>query len=574
MGKTHACTSRSCILPICLALLGMLSACGQKSSTSAQAMPTTQTVDTTAPAEPHADTSEDASATPDSASLSTDILLPPAQPSLSIQATAGNLHFSWQAIQDQRHVRLYHHDTLTGGEVLVYHSDDARLNQVTLSNHSPGTAWHRVHYRLELCTADDCLSSARHPLSGMAIDTRQWLTPAVHVRDERYGEQLALDRDATIAVLALPVEGALEIRSLMRDSWTLLQRVRLEELDLSDQRTMRLSISDSGDVIALLMIDEDRSVPAEIRVLQRLGEAWQQSASWTVPDIPSGTATTSDADVSADSGRDSDALAQDSIRLSAQGDALLLQFGQRLHVVRMDSGGWTDWQSLPLDDSSTAENASSPMTLKASLASEVFDRVLILAEQDEQLYLHSVQWQAASKRWEFHRGESVQGFDPQRQLFLHGNHTDELLMIAGWEASAATQRHPVMQRYRLTSAEASTGTVIMDYLDSVRAAPAPLSAARLIFSADDSLTLAVLGWHLPEQPAGNELADALFNSWQYHANERLWLTALELPEAIPTLAKQAFAAPPLLAADGSTLMLAIDAPDIPFANAGAVMVVR
>ncbi len=204
--------------------------------------------------------------------LSDDTLIPPEQPTLSLSANTGVLNFQWQPIEGQSRARLYRHDPQTGGETLTHEFDDPTAGNWQLPSQTHARPWHRQQYRIELCTVDDCVSSARMPLAGLAPYTIDTLSPAVFVENERYAEQLAINHTATLAVLTLPAEGALEFQIRVGGQWILTQRLQLDALAITSNRTLDIALSDTGDTVAVLVRDSSNSTEHTIRILERLGE--------------------------------------------------------------------------------------------------------------------------------------------------------------------------------------------------------------------------------------------------------------------------------------------------------------
>ena len=483
----------------------------------------------------------------DSTGLTGDALTAPEQPQLRIRAEAATLIFDWTAVAGQTTSRLYRYDAALSGEILVYESDDAQQHELHLSSRTARTPWHREQYRLELCTADDCVSSARVALSGLASATAQYLSPAVFLQGERYAEHLSVNHDASLAVISLPLEGALEFATRSGTQWSVSQRLRLDALHSSTTRSIHPSASASGDTVAVFIDNMDNATPDEIRILERLGEAWFQTESWSLKeDDDTRSSNATDTALLTDK---TDLPGHD-LWLSSAGDTLLLHRDDRLYTAHRSDSGWSV-PRLQLDTEADAQASDTPLTVSASTVSSNASRAFTLVRHDDLTYLDIWTNIAGDGAWQQTGHLLLNEFSAAHELALQTNAQGDQLLVAGWEEGGNSVRYPILWHYALTE-DATNDTLNLQALDSLRAPPTSLSPATLVFTADESLTLAVLGWQSTDEQG---MADAAVSTWQYHASHRQWLSALELPEAIPTLAKQAFANGMLLSADGSTLMM-------------------
>ncbi len=487
--------------------------------------------------------------------LSGDALTPPEQPRLAISSDTATLILDWSPAAEHTRARLYHHDSALTGETLVHESDDMQQHLLHLPSATPQRAWHREQYRLELCTPDDCTSSERMSLSGLAASSAHYLAPAVYLRGERYADHLTLNRDASLAVISMPVEGALEFHVRSGSRWSLTQRLRLDALPESSARRLLLSASDSGNTIAVYSRDPDSNGNDEIRILERLGEAWFQTSRMMITD-PGTTAPTSEtADGATASGHDQ---RPHSLQLSANGTGLLLQSNGLLHTSRRTESGWTSPQLLVDQGSDDGSAASLSGAVSVSSTSNAdFTRILSLVQQDSASHVELRTAEQGSGLWQLRARIPLSDFSSDHEIFMRSNASGDELLIAGWEAGDRTERYPILWRYSVifdTAPSDSPNSVTLQANSSLRATPTVHAGATLAFNANDSLDMAVLGWQLAEDPTSGTLPDAAVSTWKYHQPGQ-WLTALELPEAIPVLAKQAFADDVFLSADGSTLML-------------------
>lgn len=495
-----------------------------------------------------------------SSSLSGDALIAPEQPVLRLRAEPGTLILDWSPVAAQTTARLYRYDSALPGEMLVYESDDWQQHLLHLPSATAQTPWHRQQYRLELCTADNCVSSERMALSGLAPATAHYLSPAVFLRGERYAEQMALNHDASLAVISMPLEGSLEFHIRSGTQWSLSQRLHLNDLPDAEKRSFFLSASDTGDTIAVYASSADSSDPGQIRILERLGETWLQTTSLPLPVEP-----VADSAGQTAFGQSTDLLTDpdQSITISAAGNELLLQSHDRLYTSRRTEVGWSTPQVLADMNSNNATSAPEHQSkLTGSTVSRDFTRILTIVRQNGSTYLNLWSAEPTTNDWQRTAHLLLTDFSQEHELSLHANTQGDELLIAGWEAGNRPERHPIMWRYTLSQdsgTQSAVEGISLQALNSLRAPPTSEAQATLVFHASEWLTQVVLGWQLVDDPETGSMPDAAFSTWQYHPQSAQWLSDLELPEAVPTLAKQAFGREMVLSADGSTLMMAVDA---------------
>ena len=486
--------------------------------------------------------------------LTDDTLIAPEQPILSLSAQTGALNFQWQPVDGQIRARLYRHDPLLGGETLTHESNDPTAGNWQLPSQTHARAWHRQQYRVELCTLDDCVSSSRMPLSGLAPYTVDSLSPAVFVEGERYAEQIALNHSATLAVLTLPVEGAMEFQVRIGGQWILTQRLRLNALAISTTRTLNVALSDSGDTVAVLVRDSYDRAAHTIRILERLGEGWVETAEW-----PVSAAMAAQGQVQPDAQLELNPYT--TLTLSSLGDQLLLHSDQILMNYRQTEYEWSEVPYSPnWNDAPESQSLAAPARLMASAQNADFTRLFTLVEENQQLHLSVWTPSGDATSWQRSNHLPIQGLNSNASLAIISNTAGSSVIVAGWEECNLQNRAPVMWRYRVEPSPVETladPEFTLSVTDSLRAPPTEHANPALIFTADASLTLVALGWHSAKDPRSTStiLPDAALSTYVYDSQTRQWLSALELPQNLPTLAKHSFAADLFLSADGSTMMM-------------------
>ncbi|NND90961.1 MAG: hypothetical protein HKN42_08855 [Granulosicoccus sp.] len=498
-----------------------------------------------------------------SGNLADDTLYPPAQVRLSIMGEPGTLLLEWTPIDSQKSVRVFHYDSLTGEETLVYESTDHEASRFRVHSRTHLTAWHHERLRVELCSFDDCVSSPRMTLQGLANQTITQLRPAVYITGERFAEHVTITRNATLSVSTLPVEGALDLHLRVDNDWIYLQRLTLTGLSASPARSMMSATDADGDTIAVLIRERRRSQERQIRILQRLGETWIETARWPVAPRPAAPAAKSAALPEA---LDPRRPGIDKLTLSHDGSRLLLHAGEILVSYHDTGNGWSAGAGFENSTETLApaslEVLSGESTAVASAGNSSLSRVFTLHEESGQIFLSAWMQTDPASDWNRINRFPLEGFDALADLDITSDAGGDALLVAGWEPSSLSWRTPVLWHYRVhEAAENGTdnSTRNVSVLNSLRAAPTLRMDARLILRADDTLGTVVLGWQAEGDASSGVLPDAAIGTFSYHDARRAWRSALELPEDLPVLAKQAFAGDIALSGDASTLMMGIPA---------------
>lgn len=520
----------------------MLSACGQSSD-----QPTTAAANPSPTNDPFATTEP-----PLTAQLAGDALIAPPEPELQLTATMGYLNLAWEPLEEQQLSKVYHYDTFTGEEELIEQFNDNTSQSLSVPSRTHLRAWHREQFRVELCTNNNCISSQRIGITGLASNTVQTLSPAVFIEAERFAENAVMNDDASLLVAALPIEGALQLYVKPADQWLTAQRVRLEGLLVDQARQLQLALSANGDTVAIAI---NNDTDTEIRIVERLGEGWIETAKWN-HDVPSnsGKSTGLTPAPSVPSAH--------SLALSANGDELLIATSGELYSYRRDDFEWSQYQlfdnrgfttSLAFDSSASA--SSDTAAIVAFDISDRMDRIFTLDAADNDLRI-SV-WQKTTDamdtaEWRRIHTMNLLELDPTRQLIVRSNSDGSRIAIAGWELAAANADTPVMRRYSVPEG-VSVITESLTATDSLRIAPVQQAEASLRFDADNTLDNIVIGWQGPVD--STTASDASLLTYRYDDNTRQWISQLELPATISTLAKQTFAGLVRLSGNAESLII-------------------
>lgn len=497
--------------------------------------------------------------------LTNDSLEPPASPSLSITSRPGFLDLNWHSERKQQAVSLFEYDTLTGTETLLAEYDESARRSATLPSRTHLRAWHRTQWRVEVCDEESCISSQRQALTEHAGQTIRALRPSVFVENERFAQHAALNQDASLLASALPVEGSIELYFIIADESTAGQRLRLRSTELSTTRQLTLALSSNGDTLAVLISDPETEPSRDIRIIERLGEAWVETGALTVPT----TATPALSPVATSAARSPATLA-----VSADGNRIFLSDQGVSWLYRRQSTNWSDAHQLslrhqPAEDAQSATASSSPAftarfdeqaLLRASTTSPDMDRVYTLHSLDQTLWLSlwrpSVDASAdasAEERWTKKDAWMVSGFAVDRGAAIQVEADGSRIVIAGWEPEPGSSglHTPILWRFEIPESTGATPSMPLDATDSLRMPPTEHAEPLIRLSADSTLNTLVLGWHTP----GELAPDASVSTYRYDDTLRRWLPLMELPEIAPTLAKSAFAELLVLSADGSTLIM-------------------
>lgn len=150
-------------------------------------------------------------------------------------------------------------------------------NTVRLPSRTHQRAWHSEQFRVELCNRKTCISSPRMLISTLAAGSARYLYPSVFVQDEKFADRIAFNTTASLMAVSLPVQGVIDLYIKSDNLWLSNQRILLDSEALSLTRTISLSLSPSGDTLAVLI--NDTQSDAEIKILERLGEAWFETTS-------------------------------------------------------------------------------------------------------------------------------------------------------------------------------------------------------------------------------------------------------------------------------------------------------
>ena len=479
------------------------------------------------------------------ADLTLDTLIPPTQAPLTITSEPGFLSFAWETVPDQQWARIYKFDPAEEFEVLVAETNNTQARSIRLPSNTHQRAWYGEHFRVELCDANNCVSSARASIQGLEENSVQRLTPAVFVEGEQFAESVALNATASLMAVSLPVQGAIDLYARPDKLWTSMQRISVA----SDAQTIReiiLRFSPSGDTLAALVLN-DTSTPI-LKILERFGETWLETASLPI---------TADIDAPETLPK---AGSANSLSISENSNLMLIGVNSKAYTSYRSTSGWTLPTQLqhtefqPLSVAFT-EPFAKLAVLKAISSNLSHSRLISIHSFEQNLWI-SV-WQQASEHteapvWHKMSAYAINNIDSTKDVSIHSDSSGERIVLAGWELNNSDKNTPVMWRYQIpdTNVTEPDNTAELSVIDSIRFPFSTENDARLCFSADDALERVALGW----QRIDDERESSLM-TYQFSSTAKRWLPKLELPDAFPKFAQQAYIRSALLSPNGEVMII-------------------
>ena len=234
------------------------------------------------------------------------------QPELALALTpAKRFDFSWAAIDDINHYRLYENSDGLSGFTLVDRlsaSDTSYSHQVALYQRLNG------QYTLEVCVSSDetqCISSETVSVTGNMTDGIGQLIGSYSDDNDKLGSGIALSQDGTVMALGSMGDdsattginsdgsnndaedaGAVYIFENDGDRWTQTAYIKAHNADAGDEFGRRVALSHDGNTLAVTSPREasssvgidgvatlnDSSESGAVYVFARGNETWSQQA--------------------------------------------------------------------------------------------------------------------------------------------------------------------------------------------------------------------------------------------------------------------------------------------------------
>lgn len=467
----------------------------------------------------------------------------PDQPQLKLSASPETLTFTWQRPTDKQLASIYAYDTTSSIETLIAGDMKSSNNSLSIASDSATRPWHAQQFRLQLCDADQCVSSQRMNISTLAASSMNMVRPAVFLQGEQFGDSIAVNEAANLFITTRPLEGAIQIYLHTENRWVATTPIQIESSAASLIRDVASSAS--GDTLAVLVSENTQGgTEANVRIVERLGEAWIAVEQIK---LPPEVATDNDSTVS---------MSADAMHIWVHTRKTLLHYQQTANQWHLDKTF-----SQTKEHSVEAFTTSRDSTVIHQIE-KIDQQLWLISHRNNDSSGYSPDWQ------EFHRSV-IQGVNAGDEVFLTCNVDGTKIAIAGWEHTQLTQRTPVVWRFAVHTAP-SDDMASKSVQDSLRVAPSDDARARLRFTTSDTLEHLALGW---QSQAGD---DARITTFSFNTNEQRWRLGLELPADVSTLAKQGFAHDMALSADGQTLVISTpsgNASDIDN-RAGELLIIR
>lgn len=210
------------------------------------------------------------------ADLSNDILIAPAAPTLAISYRDKSLTFSWQPQSDITTASLFAFNTTTETEELISDQISATATNHTQPFDPLQTAIDDWLYRIELCTAFDCVSSYRTAISTPLASPPQ-LTLTAAADDATW--QPYLNRNGNVLVAVSKQAQSAEVHFKLGSGWTYASSLDPAGLSDSAGALVDVAMSDTGDTVAIAVY-QPQSSNINISLFDRLGEGWFETSQW------------------------------------------------------------------------------------------------------------------------------------------------------------------------------------------------------------------------------------------------------------------------------------------------------
>lgn len=498
-----------------------------------------------------------------SADLSDDALLAPTPPVLEITIQPGTLNFAWNNVIAATRTSLYAFDTITRNEWLLSDeigADDTQFSVPTVTHQLP---WHSRQYRIELCDADDCVSSLRVALSGRASDSMQTLSPAVFLSGEAFGQSVAINDSGTVAAIAEPLSGSVTIYARNNTDWTYYGSTDISTV-VSGTRTFDMAMSTSGDTIAVYTNETDvnetndstsiiSNTKPRIVILERLGESWFTTMELDVSTLHG---RQSDRDIpNNDNINDAIPLDDAQLYLSGDGERVLLSTPESLVLFSEQTGSW---QPTVLVDATPGKRLITSLGVSRSL------ETIHVASIDE-AGIAVQQLNIAADEVVTTQAYPLPMLAPSSDIQLASSAAGDKLVVLAWEHRLDARLIPVAWQYEsrtvgtMPSDSTAAGTpanempgLQLDVERSLRLAEAS-DIATLKLAANHDLSTIAFAW----QSVADAALISVVADNSSTANNPLWQHALELPQATPAFAKTGFAGHLAMSHDGTVLMVSV-----------------
>ena len=429
--------------------------------------------------------------------LLNDGLIAPTAPELNIGAEPGALMFSWvdreNSAETDTDTNLYMHDSRTGLETELDTQINAGVTDYVLPVTPHQLAWDSISYRVEICSASDCLSSLRMPIESLLADAVAVIQPSDADLFPSYASHMALNGEGTVAVAANPQAVNATVHFRQSEQWVFASVLTPSQFNQSESVQLRVAISDSGDTIAIGAIGANTN--PTIAIFERLGENWIETTR-----ISAFGSNLSNAVGTNTGGQlwDTQSLR---MRLSADGNRLAIgaqRFSQtdasasfassnnRLEVFERDALNWALSARLELP--------SQHSRLISFSTSNALDQINALSAMDGLLYLH--EYQLNANQWQAAQVQPIEDINAGYDSTIISSTNGDSVAIGGWESDGNTARAAVA--WKLDHSEAGWIST-----DSVRLPSTTDQSAQLRLAGDGELNTLAVGWQAAQSASLN-----------------------------------------------------------------------
>lgn len=462
--------------------------------------------------------------------LGDDALVAPLEPLLEIQPAPGALNFTWHdrdndASTPITEINLYEFDFRTEVEVAVDTIIDPSSSSLTVAVTPHQLAWESVSYRVEICTQDNCLSSARKPIKSLLSHVVAPITSANSALANSFGDQVALSSTGNVAVVTSPEQASALIFFHVADQWIQASILASDSFIVQADSTMRVAVSASGDTVIVATISSN-TIP-KVVVFDRLGENWVETNS-IVPIATNDSTLRWNVDTLAVALSDNGNRLAIAAQSANQAINALPTNNNRVAIFDRGVANWVNTANLtiPLQN----------FRLPKFSSSATLDHVFTLSELDANLYLH--EHTLSSGTWATSAPQFISEIIPSIDNVIVSSGDGRELAIAGWEIESDARVAAVAWRFQNIAN-------LFIASDSVRLPPVALTVASLRLAADAELASIAIGWQAPSS------ANLAF----YGQNQQRWQHLFSVPDAFSLTRNLPLADSVAISADNSTALI-------------------
>jgi len=465
-----------------------------------------------------------------SADLSNDILIAPTAPTLTIAAAPGALQLSWidrdNASSDViTEISLYEYSLVSQQETLVTTLTDVTAESYIHTIKPHQLAWDSTSYRVEICTATNCLSSERNAVSDLLVNTLGSFTVNDNQLGDSFADDIAINSDGTIAIASSPLNASAVVFFYVNDRWIQASTLTSQSFRNADISNMKVSASATGETLAVISVSQ-RNAPIVV-IFDLLGENWIETA--TINAFNTNSASQS--------------WDTSSIKLMLSDTGERLVFGAQEanpsvnNVNNLYNQLWVyDRSRLSWTQSALLSVPVQHVRLPAFAGNSDLSQVYTLSGLNGGLYLS--EFNATANNWQLASQQFLAVITPTLDALIYSSGNGNELVLAAWDTQNDGQREAVAWRL-LNSGDEWIGT------DSVKLPPTNNSRAQLRLAADSSLNSLAIGWQ----------ASSSANLAFFENQDTGWQHLFSVPERLNLTRSIGLAQSVAISADNSTVLV-------------------